>query len=145
VSRVAVAGAGRRFPARRPSADAAFHSIAMVLMIVGMVATELWIPALLAALWIVQAIAAVLLRSGRRVHGSFVDLIAVSASLAVPLVVGHGHGTSAGPGVVALTGVAAAWLLGRWHVGVRGQDRVGFVAMGASMLVMIGVHIAPGG
>jgi hypothetical protein len=59
--------------------------------------------------------------------------------------VGHGHGTSAGPGVVALTGVAAAWLLGRWHVGVRGQDRVGFVAMGASMLVMIGVHIAPGG
>jgi hypothetical protein len=143
VSRAALAGVGR-LPARRFSADAAFHAIAMMVMIGEMVATELWIPILLAALWVVQAVAAVLLRSGWRVQGSFVDLIAVSASLAAPLVVGHGHGASGGSGVVALAGVAAAWLLARWHVGVRGQDRVGFVAMGVSMLVMIGLHLASG-
>jgi hypothetical protein len=140
VSQAAVAGMGRRLPGRRPSADAAFHSIAMVLMIVGMVATELWIPVLLAALWFVQAVAAVLLRSGWRVQGSFVDLIAVSASLAVPLAVDHGHGGAGGSAVMAVAGVAAVWLLARWSVGVRGREWIGFVAMAASMLVMIVWH-----
>jgi hypothetical protein len=144
VSRAAVAGVAR-LPARRLSADVALHMVAMVVMIAGMVAPELWIPVLLAALWFVQAVAAVMLRSGWRVHGSFVDLIAVSASLAAPLVVGHSHGAAGGPGVVALTGVAAAWSVARWHVGVRRQDRVGFVAMSVSMLVMIGLHLASGG
>lgn len=117
----------------------------MIVMVAGMVAIELWIPVLLAALWFVQAVAAALLRSGWRVHGSFVDLIAVSACLAVPLVMAHGHGGAAGSDALGMAGVATAWLLGRYHVGVRGREWVGFIAMGASMLVMIVLHIAPPG
>lgn len=123
--------------ARHRVADAALHVVAMVLMVAGMVSPVL----ALAALWGGQGLAAVLLRRGWRVHGSFVDLIAASGSIAVPLLVGAGHGH--GGGAVGIPGlglalVIAAWLLARVHVGVRGLvEWLGVGAMGLSMLVML--------
>jgi hypothetical protein len=111
----------------------------MVVMVASMAVPVVWAPALLAVLWCAQAVAAVLLRHGWRVSGSFVDLVAVSASIAAPFVV-HGHGGD-GMSSVVLGVVAAAWLLMRLRVGVRGAaERIAVVAMGASMVVMIGVH-----
>jgi hypothetical protein len=111
----------------------------MVAMVVAMAVPVTWAPVLLAVLWAPQVVAAVLLRRGWRVSGSFVDLVAVSASIASPFFV-HGHG-GAGMSSAALGVVAAGWLLVRLRVGVRGAaEGIAVVAMGASMVVMIGVH-----
>lgn len=110
-------------------------------MVASMVVSVTWAPALLVMLWGAQAVAAVLLRRGWRVSGSFVDLVAVSASVAAPLVA-HEHG-GAGTSVVALGCVVAGWLLVRLRVGIRGAaERVAAVAMGSSMVVMLAVHVA---
>jgi hypothetical protein len=126
-------------PARQRGADAALHGTAMLFMVVGMAAPVAWVPVMLVALWCAQAVGAVLLRGGWRVHAAFVDLIAVSASLAVPFAVGHGHeGGSMG---MAVAIVIAAWVLARWRVGVRGRmEWAGFVLMGVSMIAMLGLH-----
>jgi multidrug efflux pump subunit AcrB len=122
-------------------ADAALHVTAMGAMVASMVVPVTWAPALLAVLWGAQAVAAVLLRRGWRVNGSFVDLVAVSASVAAPFVA-HEHG-AVGMSVVALGCVVAGWLIVRLRVGIRGAaERVGAVAMGSSMVVMLAVHVA---
>jgi hypothetical protein len=135
----ATAVAAGRVPTRQRGADAALHSTAMLLMIAGMAWPAVWTPVLLAGLWCAQAVGAVLLRGGWRVHGAFVDLIAVSASLAVPFAVGHGH--EGGSTAMALAVIAAVWMLARWRVGVRGRmEWVGLVTMGMSMIAMVGLH-----
>lgn len=137
-----------RTRASHRSVDATLHLAAMALMVAVMLPlAPLTFLGVIGVLLALQAVAAVLLRLGWRIEGAFVDLLAVSAAVALPLLLGgHPHGTEPAAlqsfaATLSSLLVAAAWAGARLWVGVRGRWETGmFAVMATAMAAMAILH-----